>query len=140
MKKLLFPFLAIATIVAVGCSGGEEAPKADGAAPPTTAATDANATGFAAVAQIASANCMPCHNEKSRAGGLALTSYADVMKGGEDGAVVKAGDPDNSLLVKVLHGATENPKVPQMPMKKPALAADQIAKIADWIKAGAKEA
>src|SRR4051812_39496178 len=98
MKRLLIPIVGL---LAVACSnsGGDEG-TTTGATTPPTATADANATGFAMVSSVAGANCMPCHNAKNHAGGLSLASYADLMKGGDDGVVVKAGDPDNSLLVQ----------------------------------------
>lgn len=146
MKKLLIPFVSLMAIamVASSCSGGEDTSATNttttGAAPATTGTTGATAANFAGVAQLATANCMPCHSAEKHAGGLNLTTYADVMKGGEHGAPVVAGDPDNSLIIKVLKGPVKEPEVPQMPMKRAPLAAEDIQKISDWIKAGAKEA
>lgn len=142
MKRLLIPLVGL---IAVACSNSGT----DTSNPPATtttstgatapATTASNASGFAAVAQIAATNCMPCHSAQKHRGGWAADSYADVMKPGDDGPVVKAGDPDNSLIIKVLHGPVDNPKIPAMPQGKPALAAADIQKISDWIKAGAKE-
>jgi hypothetical protein len=135
MRKLLIPLIGI---IAIGCaSGGEETPTTTTTTAPPA---DTGPATFAMVAQTASANCMPCHNAEKKAGGLSLASYADVVKGGESGPVVKAGDPDGSLLIKVLKGPVIDPEVPRMPLKRDPLSADQIQKIADWIKAGAKEA
>ena len=104
----------------------------------TTTTTTAATGGFGDVVAVATANCMPCHSAQKKAGGLSLASYDDLMKGGSDGPVVKAGDPDHSLLVEVLKGPTTNPKVPQMPMKRPPLQAGDIQKVSDWVKSGAK--
>jgi hypothetical protein len=81
---------------------------------------------------------MPCHSEVRRRGGLSLANYAGISKGGDDGPVIKAGDPDNSVLIKVLHGPVDSPKLPKMPPGKDLAPAD-IQTISDWIKAGAKE-
>jgi mono/diheme cytochrome c family protein len=44
--------------------------------------------------------CGACHG-KSASGGLNVTTYADLMKGGTDGAVIVPNDSANSLLVKI---------------------------------------
>jgi len=65
-----------------------------------------------------------------------LTSYDKVMKGGDEGPVVVAGDPDKSLLIKALKGQGAAQMPP--PGKGKPLTADQIQTVSDWIKAGAK--
>jgi hypothetical protein len=75
--------------------------------------------------------CYACHAE-ARMGGLQLDSAEHFVKGGKSGLVAVPGDPDASLLVKALrYDAT--PKMP--PTGK--LAADQIAAVEAWVKAGA---
>ncbi len=79
---------------------------------------------------------MPCHGAGGRrgpAGGVDLTNYDSVIKGGRSGPVVVAGDPASSVIVKQISGAT-----PAMPKNKPPLSADDVKTISDWIKAGAK--
>ncbi len=44
--------------------------------------------------------CGACHG-KSASGGLNVTTYADLMKGGTNGAVIAPNDSANSLLVKI---------------------------------------
>lgn len=56
------------------------------------------------------------------------------MKGAEGGPAVVAGKPDESLIMRALKG--EGAK--QMPPTG-KLADDEIAKVAAWIQAGAKE-
>lgn len=161
MKRLILP---LAALLAVACNSGSDdaastttstgggstttsAPGTTGTtgAGKTAATTAANApaggaTGFTAVAAVATNQCMPCHSAEKHAGGLSLASYDALMKGGQHGSPVKAGDPDHSLLVQVLKGPVDNPHVPMMPMKRAPLSAADIQKISDWIKAGAKNA
>jgi len=75
--------------------------------------------------------CYACHAE-ARMGGLQLDSRERFLKGGKSGPVAVPGDPDASLLVKALHHDA-NPKMP--PTGK--LAADQIAAVEEWVRAGA---
>lgn len=93
-----------------------------------------SAPGYAAVDQIFQANCMPCHGANRTAGGLDLSSYAGLMKGGDDGAMVVPGNADGSALTGYLNGQRR----PAMPKgRNPLSAADQQT-IHDWIQGGAK--
>ena len=78
---------------------------------------------------------MPCHGENGKEG-VDLRSYASVMKGGEDGPIVKAGDPAGSKIVEVIKAVDTSKR---MPKNQPALEEAQIKMIEDWIAAGAKE-
>ncbi len=61
-------------------------------------------------------------------GGLNVTSYADIMKGGNDGAVISPGDAEGSLLVKKMEGGHSK-----------VFSDTDLATIKDWINAGAPE-
>lgn len=132
------------TLTCVACAKKEEAtnnPPAEAPANPAPAKPDATspaaATGaFAKVEAVFAANCVKCHGGAAPKGGIDLSTYASVMKGGEGGPVVVAGDPANSKIVMALNGA---PGVKKMPMMAEPLPADQIAIVSDWIKDGAKE-
>ncbi len=89
----------------------------------------------ARIQPIFSAQCLSCHSAAKRKGGLQLTSYPALMRGGKHGAVVKAGDASGSEL---LHRVTLPPSDDNfMPKGKPALSADQAKLIELWIAAGA---
>lgn len=144
MKRVWVGGLAV-VLFGLGCNGGGTAD--DPSAPanikkkdkPVAAAPGSNAAGgsqYAAVQKIFTEKCVSCHGDAKPKAGISLTSYAGVMKGGTEGAVVKAGDPAGSVLVEALRG--QNGKK-QMPMKSPPLAEDQIKAIEAWIKSGAKE-
>lgn len=131
-------------LIAVACSksGSPDTTAANSTTPataPSTTTAAAGATGFAAVQPILTANCMPCHDAKHKKGGWAADNFADVTAPGSDGRLIVAGDPDKSLLVQVMKGPVVNPKLPAMPLNKPPLAAADLQKVSDWIKAGAKE-
>ena len=99
-----------------------------------TGGAAASASGYAAVQAIFMKSCMPCHSAQRPKGGVDLTSYDAVMKGGRDGATVKAGDPNASDLVAYIKGT----KKPQMPKGAPPLSDADQKTISDWIQAGAK--
>ena len=86
------------------------------------------------VAPIFQTNCAGCHNSNNPRSGLDLSSYAGAMAGGRGGSEITAGDPDGSRLTAFLKGAGK----PLMPPRGSLSDAD-LATIASWIKAGAKE-
>ena len=84
---------------------------------------------------ILAAKCLTCHSAERRSGGLSLASYADVLEGGRNGAAVRPGDGEGSLLVRRMTGEV----APVMPLGLPALSAGEIAVIRGWISEGARE-
>jgi hypothetical protein len=71
-------------------------------------------------------NCTGCHGGSNPQKGVDLTSYQQVMAGGDGGAIVIPGDPDASVLVQQLEDRHRN-----------QIAAD-IAQIRTWIQEGAQ--
>lgn len=90
---------------------------------------------YGAVQKVLKAKCVGCHTGAGAAGGLDLTSFKNLMKGGHKGKAVVAGKPEKSDLVAYITGK----KKPQMPIGGKPLAASEVKLIQDWIKAGAKE-
>jgi uncharacterized membrane protein len=81
--------------------------------------------------------CVSCHSESKSKGGLALHTPEAIMKGGEDGAAIVAGDPDASDLIRrmELPGEDEDHMPPR---KKAQPTAAQIQTLRAWIKDGAR--
>jgi mono/diheme cytochrome c family protein len=77
-------------------------------------------------------NCVPCHNEEKRKGGLLLTTRAGLLEGGDEGVAILEGKPEESRLIQSLAAGVES----HMPPKK-QLPASQIKLLADWVRAGA---
>jgi WD40 repeat protein len=86
------------------------------------------------VRPIIARNCAGCHQPAAKQAGLSLATYADFAKGGNKGPAFTAGDPDKSVVISYLTGATK----PQMPFGGKPLPDDQIDLIRRWIKEGAK--
>jgi mono/diheme cytochrome c family protein len=101
--------------------------------------------GFFAAAQIASAtdaavlwtdkvqplldvNCIKCHGPLQQKSGLELDTIDALMKGGDDGAVIVPGKPQESRLYKNLASDAEQ----HMPPKKQLTEADRKA-VREWI-------
>ncbi len=82
-------------------------------------------------------DCARCHGGLNRRGGLNMDTRAGLLQGGHDGAVIVPGDPDHSLLIKLIRheGPADDPM--PMPPKRPKLSDADIATVAQWIKAGA---
>src|SRR5262245_35277674 len=79
--------------------------------------------------------CVSCHNQDKKRGGLVLNNYTRLMEGGSSGASVKVGDPDASLLYKVMAHTSE----PFMPPKSPKATDAVLDVIKKWIAGGAPE-
>jgi cytochrome c553 len=77
-------------------------------------------------------NCYSCHGKEKQKGELRLDSRAAVMRGGELGAVIVAGKPEESLLIKAVKYTDADLQMP--PQKK--LSEKQVADLAKWVKMG----
>jgi nitrate/TMAO reductase-like tetraheme cytochrome c subunit len=71
--------------------------------------------------------CGACHGAAA-SGGLTVTAYADLMKGGKDGVVIVPNDSANSLLVKI-----------QSEKHYFNLTPEELDLVKQWIDAGALE-
>jgi len=89
------------------------------------------------VAPIFDANCYRCHGGMNHRGGFTMDTKAGMAKGGHDGAVIAAGHPEQSLLVKLIRheGPKDDPM--DMPPHKDKLSDADIATVEQWVKAGA---
>jgi mono/diheme cytochrome c family protein len=76
--------------------------------------------------------CQVCHNDRSSASGLSLSSAAAMRKGGKRGPAVVPGNPDRSLLYRLINGGK-----PAMPLQGVALSKEQVETIRSWIEQGA---
>jgi hypothetical protein len=79
---------------------------------------------------IFNSRCANCHGGNRTEEGLVLLTYADVLKGSDNGPVVIAGNADASFLVDQLVNQ-------EMPKRGPKLTPPQIQLIIDWINQGA---
>jgi hypothetical protein len=83
---------------------------------------------------ILAAKCFACHGGDKRSGGLSLSNYSEVLRGGKTGKVVNPGSSKDSLLLRrvIAEG------VPPMPPAGERLAATEIAVLRAWIDEGAR--
>ena len=87
-----------------------------------------------AVRPIIARNCLECHDQQKRKGGLSLASYDELLDGGKDGPIVRPGNGAGSLLIRRLLGQVDE----QMPKDADPLPAQQIAIVQRWIDEGAR--
>src|SRR3954465_10144833 len=83
-------------------------------------------------------NCYKCHSHDAEKlkGGLLLDSRDGVLKGGDSGPSIVAGQPDKSLLIKAVRYTNEDL---QMPPKGKKLTSQQVADLETWVKIGAPD-
>ena len=88
---------------------------------------------FSAIDPILKSRCTLCHSGPAAPLALRLDSREGILAGSSGGAVVVAGDPAASELVKRLKGES----LPRMPMTGPPYLSDQeVALFEQWILAG----
>jgi len=92
------------------------------------------------VKPIIDQNCISCHQadgQGTNASGFDMSSYDDLMKGGQFGPMVIAGDAEGSNMLVLMEGRAD-PSI-SMPHgeQKPVSKAD-IKKIRLWIDQGAR--
>jgi cytochrome c len=89
------------------------------------------------VRPIFAQNCARCHGGFNHKGGLNMDTRAAMLRGGKFGPAIVPGDPEHSLLVRLMRheGAQSNPG--PMPPNKARLSDADLATVEQWIKAGA---
>jgi len=78
-------------------------------------------------------HCTKCHGAEKQKGGLRIDSRSAMIEGGDSGAAVVPGKPEESLLVAAINHADDGPQMP--PSKK--LQPREIADLTQWVKMGA---
>lgn len=79
-------------------------------------------------------HCWGCHSTAEPEGGLVLDTVAQMRKGGDTGPLFEPGQPDKSLLIKMIVGDR-----PRMPRKQPPLSLAKVQVLRQWILAGARD-
>jgi nitrate/TMAO reductase-like tetraheme cytochrome c subunit/mono/diheme cytochrome c family protein len=93
----------------------------------TTTSSSAPSSYDTNIGALFNTKCGACHGAAA-SGGLNVTTYADLMKGGKDGTVITPNDSANSLLVKI-----------QSEKHFFNLSAEELDLVKQWIDAGAPE-
>jgi hypothetical protein len=88
------------------------------------------------VLPILEKKCYSCHGATKKKGGLRLDTEEYLLAGGKSGAILTAGNPENSQIYLSLLLPEDDDK--HMPPKgKPQLTPEEIAVFHQWIKNGA---
>ena len=87
---------------------------------------------FERVRPVLVESCLGCHGGEKVKGGLNLTTRDALLKGGDSGASIIPGKPDESPLLRRLTHEDD----PGMPYKKDKLSAPTIALFRQWILEG----
>lgn len=80
-------------------------------------------------------SCFECHGSDVRKSGLRLDTAAGVADGGSGGAIIRAGNPDASELIRRVTLPSGDSE--RMPKRGDALTKDEIRLLREWIDAGA---
>jgi uncharacterized membrane protein len=84
------------------------------------------------VKRLLDERCTSCHKSEIRKGGLDLSTLEGLLRGGDSGPAVLAGNAKASLLYKLVAHLQE----PAMPYKTDKLREEEISLLAEWINAG----
>lgn len=77
-------------------------------------------------------SCISCHGGEKIEKGLSLRTYADMMAGSQNGAVVVPGNAQESSVAELVANH-------KMPKRGPKLSDAQVQLIIDWINQGAQD-
>lgn len=88
------------------------------------------------VLPVLQAKCESCHSEEKKKGSLMLTSHPALMRGGESGNTIIAGNVEDSELIKrIMLPADHDDVMP--PEGKTPLTDEEVKLLQWWIKSGA---
>ncbi|MDA7979770.1 MAG: hypothetical protein MPJ50_13465 [Pirellulales bacterium] len=87
------------------------------------------------IAPVIVEQCLNCHGGNNASAQLGLGNFTRVLRGGQSGPIIASGKPEGSLLIRKLKGTADGQR---MPLQRPPLTADVIAKFEAWIADGAK--
>ena len=76
--------------------------------------------------------CLDCHSGANPTGGLSMTTFTGLMRGGESGAVIKPGDAENSRLFRLVGGL----ELPRMPGNQSRIRRSEYEALKTWFAEG----
>lgn len=115
-----------ASLVCLLLSAGEPAP-------PRPAAAEQVRFFETSIRPLMVEHCLRCHGEKKQWAGLRLDSREALLRGGDTGAAIVPGKPEESLLIRAVRHVDEDLKMP----KEGKLSDRQIADLVRWVELGA---
>ncbi|MGE3317252.1 MAG: c-type cytochrome domain-containing protein, partial [Planctomycetaceae bacterium] len=85
------------------------------------------------VKPLLSKRCVACHGHLKQESGLRVDAVRHLLKGGDRGPAVVAGDPEKSVLIEAITGKNDL----QMPPEGEPITKDEVALVRKWIADGA---
>ena len=122
-------------IVTAACVVASTSATAQEAKPADPAKPQAAITYKDHVAPLLRKHCFNCHNPDKATSDLNVTTYATLIAGGSSGEPIVPGNPDQSMLYRVVAHLEE----PHMPPKQPRIPDADLATLKKWIELGAPE-
>ncbi len=91
------------------------------------------------VSPILAGNCFKCHSHEAHKskGGLVVDSRASLLAGGDSGAAIVPGKPEQSLLIKAVRYDDADLQMPPPKGDSKKLTDAQISTLTEWVKRGA---
>ena len=83
-------------------------------------------------------HCYECHSDVNSEGGLLLDTRLGWQKGGDNGAAIVPGKPDDSLLIKAVRYQDEDLAMPPEDAGG-KLSGEEIAALEEWVRIGAPD-
>ncbi len=100
-------------------------------ASPVRAALDYHAD----IAPLLRQYCAGCHNDEDFDGEFSVEYFSDLEEGGSRGVMLRPGNPDESYLIKLMTGGTDEP---MPPADDPQPTEADLAIFRQWIEEGAR--
>jgi mono/diheme cytochrome c family protein len=100
--------------------------------PPAATPTAAGVDYLKHIKPVLKARCYACHGALAQKAGLRVDTAEQLLRGGDSGAVVTAGDPDGSELIRRL---VSTDLTERMPPEGHPLTGEQIEQFRQWIAA-----
>jgi hypothetical protein len=134
VKSLILAMLAVVVLTACGATTAPASTLSPAYPNPNSAYPNPAVSGSVSFAKdvlpIFEGSCFKCHGDDKTEKGLDLKTYASVMLGSQKGAVITAGNADNSVLFKAVSSG-------KMPKRGTKLSPQQLDLIKNWINSGA---
>jgi len=141
MKKVLYS--AVGLFLAGGAVCNNQKPVANNLPPLQTADNNQadhkshGALGYTHdIKPFLTTHCVECHGGQRSKAGYNFEGYDVLMRGGRKGPAVVPGEPDKSMVVRVLSG--QGKRMPP-PMYKHQPKPEDVEMLKAWIAAGAKD-
>ena len=126
--------LSLTVALALGSASAQESGQDDGARARPRHPADTAASLFGDhVRPLLETRCLSCHNSELKQSGLDLSTREGLLRGGSRGPAIVAGDAEQSLLVQLVR----HNRKPGMPFMAAKLSDDVLARLVEWVNAGA---